>query len=106
VGFPFLRLPGLHVDASSEMACFCPCSHPAFRPSVFGFEAPLMVLPYLGAFKAWLYQPLLISLQVAPIVLRLPLLLIGPVTVWMAKWTWKTSVSRCDRPPFRRASAR
>jgi hypothetical protein len=83
VGFPFLRLPGLHVDASSELACFYPCSHPTFRPSVFGFEVPLMVLPYLGAFKAWLYQPLLISLQVTPFVLRLPLILIGAVTVWM-----------------------
>src|ERR1019366_2142558 len=83
VGLPFLGLPGLHVDASSELACFYPCSHPAFRPSVLGFEVPLMVLSYLGAFKAWLYQPLLLSLQVTPFVLRLPLLLIGAATVWM-----------------------
>ncbi len=82
-GLPFLRLAGLHVDASSELTCFYSCSGPVFRPSVFGYDVPLMVLPYLGAFKGWLYQPLLSSLEITAFVLRLPLLLAAAASVWM-----------------------
>lgn len=82
-GIPFLRLPGMHVDASSELTCFYPCSHPAFRPNVFGFELPVMLLPYLGAFKSWLFQPLLSFLEAAALTFRLPLLLTAAASVGM-----------------------
>lgn len=82
-GLPFLSLPGMHVDAASELTCFYSCSGPAFRPVVLGFPLPIMVLPYLGAFKGWLYQPLLASLDVTSFILRLPLLLVAAASVWM-----------------------
>src|SRR5690349_5609372 len=82
-GLPFLRLPGMHVDAASELTCFYPCSGPAFRPVVFGWPLPPMALPYLGAFKGWLYRPLLATLDVTAFALRLPLLLEAAASVWM-----------------------
>ena len=48
-----------------------------------GFRIPLMVLPYLGAIQAWLYQPILRFLKVTPLALRLPALLVGAGSVWM-----------------------
>jgi hypothetical protein len=81
-GLPFIRLPGLHVDASSELACFYPCSQPVFRPTFLDNPVPVMVLSYLGAFKAWLYLPILQFLELSSTVLRLPLLLVGAASIW------------------------
>src|SRR5260370_6836594 len=82
-GLMFLRKAGIHFDASFELASFYRGCTPAFRPVVFGHRLPVMILPYLGAFKTWLYYPLLQSLDVTPVVLRLPVLLVGTVSVWL-----------------------
>src|SRR5438132_13858842 len=82
-GLPFLRLTGLHVDASSELTCFYSCSQPAFRPEVLGYDVPIMVLSYLGTLKGWLYQPILMWLEVTGVTLRLPLLLAAAASVAM-----------------------
>jgi hypothetical protein len=82
-GLMFLRKAGIHFDASYELASFYRCCTPAFRPTLFGRAVPVMILPYLGAFKAWLYYPLLQSFEVTPVVLRLPVLLVGTVSVWL-----------------------
>jgi hypothetical protein len=42
-----------------------------------------MILPYVGALKAWLYWPILQYLDLDLVSLRLPLLLTGAVTVWL-----------------------
>ena len=52
LGFPFLRQTGMHYDASSELAAFYRCCSPAFKVTMFGRQVPLMVIQYLGAFKA------------------------------------------------------
>jgi 4-amino-4-deoxy-L-arabinose transferase-like glycosyltransferase len=80
---PFLRLAGIHYDAASELACFYPCSIPPFQVEIFGHTVPLMVLPYLGALKAWLYLPVLRYLEVTPVVLRVPFVLAGAGSVYL-----------------------
>ena len=80
LGLPFLRKAGIHFDAAYELACFYSCSTPAFRPTIFGHPLPVMVIQYLGAFKAWLYYPILTWLEVTPVTLRLPTLLTGAVS--------------------------
>lgn len=82
-GLMFQRKAGMHFDASYELASFYRCCTPAFRITLFGHAVPVMTLPYLGAFKAWLYYPLLQFLDVTPVVLRLPVLLVGTVSVWL-----------------------
>lgn len=80
-GMAFIRKSGMHFDASYELASFYPCCAVAFRPILFGNPVPVMVLPYVGALKAWLYFPLLQNLEVTPTLLRTPVLLIGTVSV-------------------------
>jgi hypothetical protein len=83
IGLPFLRMAGLHYDASFELACFYPCSTPIFRPNLFGHTVPLMIIQYLGTLKAWLYAPLLKYYVVTPFLLRLPSLMAGAGSVWL-----------------------
>jgi len=82
-GLPFLQSAGLHYDASYELTAFYDCSNAVQKAQVFGREVPVMIIPYLGAFKAWLYQPLLRYLDVTPFALRLPTLLVGAGSVWI-----------------------
>lgn len=83
-GLAFIRKTGIHFDAAYELAAFYPCSTPAFRPTILGHPFPLMVIQYLGAFKAWLYLPILQYLEVTPVTLRLPLLITGALSVWLS----------------------
>jgi len=96
-GLAFIRQTGLHYDASYELACFYKCSQPAYRTTLFGHNIPVMVIQYLGSFKAWLYLPILLFLKVSPFVLRLPLLLCAAGSVWM-------SFALLDRLAGRRAA--
>ncbi len=83
LGLPFLARTGLHVDAAYELACFYSCSPPLFKATLWGRDMPLMVIQYLGALKAWLYLPIL-YFNPTTFLLRLPLLLVGGASVWMA----------------------
>ena len=83
MGLPFLRLAGMHYDASSELACFYACAVPAFRVRLFHHWAPVMIIQYFGALKAWLYAPILKYLDLTPVVLRLPFLFAGAGSVWL-----------------------
>lgn len=84
LGVLFLQKAGIHYDASYELGCFYSCTNPAFKATLIGQAVPLMVLPYLGALKAWLYWPLLHFLEITPVVLRVPTLVIGAVSVWLS----------------------
>ena len=66
-GLAFIRKTGMHFDASYELACFYRCSAPTSATRFFGHTVPVMVIPYLGAFKAWLYQPILQYLDITPL---------------------------------------
>jgi hypothetical protein len=49
-----------------------------------GHTFPTMILSYVGTLKAWLYRVLIFSIwQPSPWSVRLPVLLIGVVTLWM-----------------------
>lgn len=80
-GLLFIGQTGLHHDASYELGAFYPCCQPAYRIEVSGASIPLMILPYLGALKTWLYWPILHYLEVTPFILRLPLVLIAGASV-------------------------
>src|SRR5262245_40970476 len=85
VSYPFISKAGLQVDNSNELGCFFTCAPPLFESRLFGLgtRVPTMVLPYQGAFKAWLYRPLFRFLPVTLLLIRIPTLLIGAITVWM-----------------------
>lgn len=93
-GLMFLPQAGIHFDASYELASSYRCCTPAFRLTLFSYAVPVMILPYLGAFKTWLYYPLLQSLDLTPVVLRLPVLLVGTLSVWLFFVVLDRSVGR------------
>jgi len=79
-----LPYPGLHND---EVLFVGPQFHlPAaalFEAPIFGHAIPLMFLTYLGALKAWLYAPVLALFEPSYLSVRLPVLLLGGLTVWL-----------------------
>jgi hypothetical protein len=71
---PILHLPaatvfGVHVDVHT-----------------FHGQLPLMLLNYLGALKSWLYFPILTLIRPSYLTVRLPVLLIGSLTVGLFIW--------------------
>jgi Dolichyl-phosphate-mannose-protein mannosyltransferase len=57
-----------------------------FETHVFDQEVPLMLLSYLGALKSWIYFPILDRIRPSYLTVRLPVLLIGSVTIWLFIW--------------------
>jgi hypothetical protein len=57
-----------------------------FDTHVFHREIPLMLLPYLGALKSWIYFPILWRIRPSYLTIRLPVLLTGTVTIWLFMW--------------------
>jgi 4-amino-4-deoxy-L-arabinose transferase-like glycosyltransferase len=51
--------------------------------SVFHKPLPLMILPYLGTLKAWIYTPLARLFDPSIWQVRLPVLLLGAATIWL-----------------------
>jgi hypothetical protein len=45
-----------------------------------------MLLSYLGALKSWIYFPILYRIRPSYLTIRLPVLLIGAVTIWLFTW--------------------
>ena len=51
--------------------------------SIFGKRFPMMVMTYVGTLKALLYTPILKIWEASAVSVRLPVLLIGGMTVWL-----------------------
>jgi len=45
-----------------------------------------MLLSYLGALKSWIYFPILTSIRPSYLTIRLPVLLLGTLTIWLFTW--------------------
>ncbi len=83
-GWCLLPYPGLYNDEVLFVG-------PQFNlPGAAVFEAnihrhtiPLMLLTYLGSLKSWLYMPILAVLEPSYVSVRLPVLLLGGLTVWL-----------------------
>jgi hypothetical protein len=84
LGLPFVASTGIHYDAAYELGCSYTCDNAAYSVTLLGHRIPLMVLPYVGSLKAWLYWPILQYLEPTPYALRLPLLAVAALTVWLA----------------------
>ena len=67
--------------------------HPRAAPSwcsLFGHTLPLMLMPYLGALKSWLYAPIFHSMGVSEWMLRVPSLLLSMGTILIGSFfVWR-----------------
>jgi Dolichyl-phosphate-mannose-protein mannosyltransferase len=67
-----LHLPGLYYD---EMLFVGPAA--GERPYLKCFGLPLLIFPYIGALKSWIYTPIFALFGVSPVSIRLPAILIS-----------------------------
>src|SRR5215813_5473696 len=67
-----LHLPGLYYD---EMLFVGPAA--GERPYVKFFGLPLLIFPYIGALKSWIYTPIFAVFGVSPVTIRLPAIIIS-----------------------------
>ena len=80
LGCVILPYPGVQNDE----AIFAPADYQVPGSSVFLFHrVPLMLMSYLGALKTWIYAPLLWIFPPSSWTVRLPMLLVGALTIWL-----------------------
>src|ERR1700678_3602249 len=87
LGLAFLPLVGIQDDeVLFATAVFHLPGATVFHARVFHHQLPLMLLSYLGALKSWIYFPILTLIRPSYLSIRLPVLLIGAVTIWLFVW--------------------
>ena len=87
MGLAFLPLVGIQDDeVFFATAIFHLPSAAVFDAHVFQQQIPLMLLSYLGALKSWIYFPILTRIHPSYLTIRLPVLLIGTLTIWLFIW--------------------
>jgi hypothetical protein len=62
-----------------------------FSARILHTQLPLMLLSYLGALKTWLYFPVLMNLGSSVLTVRIPVIVIGSLTVGLFVWLLKSS---------------
>jgi hypothetical protein len=85
VGLNLLRKAGFQSD---EVMFVYDLWHPraaAAWSSLFGDTMPLMLMPYLGALKCWLYTPILHFVDVSQWSVRVPALLLSTATILITR---------------------
>lgn len=83
-GCCFLPYPGLHNDEVLFVTSqFHLPGAVQFEATLFNHSIPLMLMTYLGTLKAWLYAPVLALFEPSYLSVRLPVLLLGGLTVWL-----------------------
>jgi hypothetical protein len=87
VGLTVLPQVGLQQDeVLFARPVFYAPSSTVFDARFFHRQVPLMLMPYLGTLKTWVYFPILTSIRPSTITVRLPVLIIGTLTVWIFVW--------------------
>ena len=82
-GMLFVPRLGIEVDEAIVTSGIYDHGNPWYSWKFDGSELPIMILSYLGALKAWLYNGLFLFIPPRPIALRLPMLLLAAGTLWL-----------------------
>ena len=78
-----IETPGIQADeALFSMGNFYP-QGVGYSMKAFGHTIPLMQMSYLGSFKAWVYAPIFKLFGVTPATIRLPMILLGAITLYL-----------------------
>jgi hypothetical protein len=95
LGLAVLPQAGLQED---EVLFATPIFHvpsaTVFDAQIFHWQVPLMLMTYLGTLKTVLYFPILTSIRPSTLTVRLPVLIIGTLTVWLFIWLLKATGGR------------
>jgi len=82
-GLAFLPRIGIENDEALFAGAFLKPYGDAYTVRIGHSRVPLMVMPYIGTLKAWLYRPLMSVFGSSLVVLRLPMILAGVACVWL-----------------------
>jgi 4-amino-4-deoxy-L-arabinose transferase-like glycosyltransferase len=82
-GLAFLAKIGIENDETIFAGAFLKPYGGAYTVRIGHSRIPLMVMTYIGTFKAWLYRPLMSVFGTSLVVLRLPAILAGAASVWL-----------------------
>lgn len=80
----YVRLPGLHYDEvlfANAALGNVDGTFIAWEVRILGRTIPLMLMPYIGAPKAWLYAPIFRVFGMTPASVRVPVVMIGLATI-------------------------
>jgi len=85
IGAAMLFVPRIGIEADEATIGNGIYEHgaPSYSWHVHGYEIPVMLISYLGALKTWLYNPMFALWDPGPVSLRLPMVLVGAVTLWL-----------------------
>lgn len=83
IGFSFLPYPGIQNDEALFSSGIYDAGRALSNLTVFKHRIPMMLISYLGALKSWIYAPILAIWQPSVWSVRLPVLVIGAVTLWL-----------------------
>lgn len=83
MGMPFVRRLGIEADEALIGNGIYERGAPWYSWNIFGAEIPVMILTYLGALKTWIYDGLFLIWEPGAVSLRLPMMLVGAVTIWV-----------------------
>lgn len=85
VGTFDIRAPGLYYDEALFVNGALGGITDLFVYKRFA-EIPVMLMPYIGALKSWLYYPIFKIFGVDLVTIRLPVVLLGALSLWL---TWQ-----------------
>ena len=85
MGSLWIELPGLHYDEALFVhATYSdPSRAGVWHTGVLGDPVCVLIMPYLGALKGWLYKAVLAVAPASAASVRIPVLLLGVVTLWL-----------------------
>lgn len=86
-----IRLPGLYYDEVAFVNAAQGAPDNTFIYMRLG-PVPLLIMPYLGALKAWFYSPIFHFFGVSPITIRLPAILLAAVTLLILYYAMRTTI--------------
>jgi hypothetical protein len=83
IGLLFVPRLGIEADEAIVTNGIYDHGNPWYSWKFADVELPIMLITYLGALKAWLYNGLFLFFPPRPMVLRLPMLLLAGATLWL-----------------------
>lgn len=75
-----IQLPGLYYDEVNFVNAAQGAPDNTFIYAKLG-PIPVLIMPYLGALKAWIYAPIFHLFKVSPLTIRLPVIIIAALTL-------------------------
>jgi 4-amino-4-deoxy-L-arabinose transferase-like glycosyltransferase len=82
-GLLWIDALGIHTDEALFSAGLYPPILPEYTVSVFQKRLPMMVMTYVGTLKSLIYLPIFSIWQPSAVSTRVPVVVIGAVTVWL-----------------------